>query len=412
MVSCLLAAIVLALAVAPAPSTAEEVSQYGIKVMGVGRIYDQNVPSTLDCNSPPATPQGEEGNRCVAGYAPGSSVTWVAEAPSGWAFSGWRGVRGSYDATEQLFGPLHCEGADETHFLATASCSFSVPPTATRFGAEAIFEDVEDPDTAIESGPSPLEPYTSARFTFSSSEPGSTFLCSLDRADPTACSSPNSYFGLSDGDHLLEVWATDPSGRRDLTPASRTWRVDTTPPETTILSGPASGSASMSRDATFEFASEVDARFRCRLDSGTFQSCSGPGDSHSITGLGPGKHTFYVRATDTANNIDPTPATRTWTVLDGRTASSITLSIRKTTTAVIGTGAVMPAHPSSTVTVTLFRKQNGIFVKLAAKTLTLDDASNYSATFNRPRAGTCKMRSRFPADSDHTASTKSVTFTC
>src|SRR5215210_6490898 len=85
---------------------------------------------------------------------------------------------------------------------------------------------------------------------------------------------------------------------------------DTTPPETTIDSGP-SGTASSS-SASFTFSSnEANSTFECKLDAGTFGSCSSP---KSYTGLSEGSHTFSVRATDGAGNVDATPAARTWTV--------------------------------------------------------------------------------------------------
>ena len=85
---------------------------------------------------------------------------------------------------------------------------------------------------------------------------------------------------------------------------------DTRPPETTISAGP-SGTTSAT-GATFEFnADETASTFECRLDSGIFASCNSP---KAYTGLAPGSHTFEVRATDPAGNVDPTPATRTWTV--------------------------------------------------------------------------------------------------
>jgi len=86
--------------------------------------------------------------------------------------------------------------------------------------------------------------------------------------------------------------------------------VDTTPPETSIASGPTGSTTSTS--ASFAFSSsESGSTFACKLDSGSWSSCSSP---KSYTSLGVGSHTFSVRATDPAGNTDATPATRTWTV--------------------------------------------------------------------------------------------------
>ena len=86
--------------------------------------------------------------------------------------------------------------------------------------------------------------------------------------------------------------------------------VDTTPPDTTITSGP-SGTTS-STTASFEFSSsEGGSTFECQLDQGAFAGCTSP---KSYSGLAPGSHTFSVRATDAAGNVDPTPATSTWTI--------------------------------------------------------------------------------------------------
>ena len=85
---------------------------------------------------------------------------------------------------------------------------------------------------------------------------------------------------------------------------------DTTQPETTITSGP-SGTVT-SRSASFEFTSpETRARFECRLDSGDWNRCRSP---KSYSKLAYRSHAFFVRAYDKAGNVDPTPATRTWTV--------------------------------------------------------------------------------------------------
>ena len=83
---------------------------------------------------------------------------------------------------------------------------------------------------------------------------------------------------------------------------------DTTPPETTITSKPAATTTSTS--AQFAFSSEGGATFRCKLD-GIEASCVSP---RSYAGLAPGGHSFSVYAVDAAGNIDPTPATWSWTI--------------------------------------------------------------------------------------------------
>lgn len=85
---------------------------------------------------------------------------------------------------------------------------------------------------------------------------------------------------------------------------------DTTPPETTITSGP-SGTVT-DTNATFGFSSnEPNSTFECSLDGEAFAGCTSP---KSYTNLDFGPHTFRVRAIDAADNIDPTPAQRAWTI--------------------------------------------------------------------------------------------------
>jgi hypothetical protein len=170
--------------------------------------------------------------------------------------------------------------------------------------------DTSPPDTTITSRPASPSTSASASFGFSSSEPDSTFECSLDGAAYTACTSPRTYTGLTEGSHNFQVRATDASGNTDPTPASETWSVDTVAPETTIDSGP-SGTVSV-RSATFTFSSpEVSSTFECSLDGAAFGSCTSPKD---YTGLSNGSHTFRVRAKDSTGNTDATPASRTWKV--------------------------------------------------------------------------------------------------
>src|SRR5215203_948185 len=100
------------------------------------------------------------------------------------------------------------------------------------------------------------------------------------------------------------------------TTEERAEAADTTPPETTITSGP-SGSVS-DTSATFEFFSnETGSTFKCKLvgQDSTRTTCSSP---KTYTNLTAGtKYTFKVWAKDAAGNIDPTPATRTFTLSGG-----------------------------------------------------------------------------------------------
>lgn len=86
--------------------------------------------------------------------------------------------------------------------------------------------------------------------------------------------------------------------------------LDTTPPETTIDSGP-SGTVNTG-SATFTFsANEPVQTFRCRLDGAAATDCSSP---KTYSGLTNGTYTFEVAAVDVAGNTDQTAASRTWTV--------------------------------------------------------------------------------------------------
>src|SRR5215212_7448759 len=120
---------------------------------------------------------------------------------------------------------------DSTATPADPSYGAENPPNSTNpAGTEACHgapgsADTTPPDTVINSGPSGTIKTTDTRFTFSSTEPSSTFECSLDGADFSACSSPWEYTGLANGSHTFKVRATDAAGNTDQSPASRTWKV-------------------------------------------------------------------------------------------------------------------------------------------------------------------------------------------
>ena len=170
--------------------------------------------------------------------------------------------------------------------------------------------DTQAPETTLGGGPSGHVATGAASFPFASSEAGSSFECKLDDGPWQACSSPRALTGLGDGEHTLRVRATDSAGNTDPTEAARTWTVDTAAPDTGISAGPSGPTNSTS--ASFGFSSgETGSTFECRLDAAAWQTCASP---RSLTGLGQGQHTFGVRATDAAGNVDATEAVRTWSV--------------------------------------------------------------------------------------------------
>src|SRR5262249_6160918 len=117
---------------------------------------------------------------------------------------------------------------------------------------------------------------------------------------------------FADGAHVFSVRAVNGAGLIDPTPATRSFTVDSVPPDTAIDFGPEGTVAN--RRPSFGYSSEdPSARFECRVDSGPFEFCGYETDRIE-TALPDGSHTFSVRANDAAGNPDPSPATRTFVV--------------------------------------------------------------------------------------------------
>lgn len=171
------------------------------------------------------------------------------------------------------------------------------------------------PESFISSGPNAQTTSTSATFTFSANETA-TFECNLNNTGYSACTSPASRTGLAVGSHTFAVRARDTASNLESTPATYNWQViavpDTTPPQTTINSGPTSQTTNTS--ATFTFSANETATFACNFNNGGYSACTSP---FTRTGLAVGSYNFAVRATDTANNTDATPATHNWQVIAG-----------------------------------------------------------------------------------------------
>jgi hypothetical protein len=129
------------------------------------------------------------------------------------------------------------------------------------------------------------------------------------------CQSPLSYGGLADGTFTFSVRARDVTSA-DASPSTRSWAIDTQPPETEITSGPIEGAVLSVATASFAYRSGLSepasTTFSCRVDDGPFEAC--PGTAVALDGLAVGDHRFAVRARDAAGNVDPTPAARSWRI--------------------------------------------------------------------------------------------------
>jgi hypothetical protein len=181
--------------------------------------------------------------------------------------------------------------------------------------------DTTPPLAEIKTHPNDPSPGNSAAFTYASTEAGSTFKCSLERAGEadgfSSCPSTGKTYPdaghpapLANGEWTFKVLATDKAGNESIAAAEFSWEVDNsqideTPPDTTIESRPPDPSTSPS--ASFTYAStEPNSSFECQLDGGGFTSCPIAGVTYANLGSGP--HAFQVRAIDASDNIDQTPA--------------------------------------------------------------------------------------------------------
>ncbi len=168
------------------------------------------------------------------------------------------------------------------------------------------------PDTVIDSGPSGPTNVSTPSFGFHSTQSESTFECSVDTGTAAfgPCVEPTP--ALADGSYTFRVRAINAEAIVDDTPATRDFTVDTTPPETIIDSAP-SGTTEAS-ELMFSFhSSEPGSTFECSTDTGTpaFKGCVKDGED-----LEDGPYTYRVRATDRAGNVDPTPATSAFTLVE------------------------------------------------------------------------------------------------
>jgi len=213
-----------------------------------------------------------------------------------------------------------CESPLSTTVTGEGSHTFQVRGTdpAGNVGASDEFEwfiDTIAPHTTIDTAPAPVSNVASPQVEFSADEAGVAFECRIDSdddADWQACASPLQIDDLADGEHEIEVRATDAAGNVEPAPATAGFTVDTAAPDVSLDTAPPAATGSPS--ATFEFSStDAGATFECRIDGESgdpFSECESP---KAYLGLTDGQHHFEVRAKDDAGNRSEA-VDHSWTV--------------------------------------------------------------------------------------------------
>ncbi|MBK9322950.1 MAG: hypothetical protein IPM97_08405 [Bdellovibrionaceae bacterium] len=164
--------------------------------------------------------------------------------------------------------------------------------------------DTTAPSLNLLTTPAALTKNTSPDFSFNGMDDGQVitqFECQLDNGVFSACVSPKSYAGLTEGKHSFFIRGRDTAGNLSQS-VSYSWSIDLTPPAAPVISTSITNPSRLTQ-ASFQFnstdAGSQIASYSCALDSGAFATCSSP---KSLSALTDGMHVLKVKSTDNAGN--------------------------------------------------------------------------------------------------------------
>jgi len=242
----------------------------------------------------------------------------------------------------------------------------SNPPSAAASSTWSI----TTPTPTIASTPTNPTNSTSATFTYTDTQAGATFKCSLDGASYSTCSSSGvTYTGLAQSTHTFAAEAQLGSGPLS-SPATDSWRIDTSPPSSTITFPANSGAYNQAAWAAGcspvgICGTASDPSGVAKVAVGVLQQSSGKywnGSSFSSGSLvfaaasgttswdypfarpADGTYSVYVQATDSLGNTTATVAT---TTTPGLTVAIFTIDTLPPAAPVIVEGPTNPSTDAS-----------------------------------------------------------------
>jgi sugar lactone lactonase YvrE len=163
------------------------------------------------------------------------------------------------------------------------------------------------PAPVITGNPANPSGTSTATFTFTDTQPAVTFLCSLDGAAYSTCTSGVTYPSLASGAHTFGVRAADSLNNQSAI-ATFNWTI-AIQPVPNIDQAPANPTTATT--ATFAFTDATPGgSFVCSLDSAAYSSCT---SGIAYTSLAAGAHTFAVEY-ESSSNVFSAPATWNWTI--------------------------------------------------------------------------------------------------
>ncbi|MFZ4812834.1 MAG: hypothetical protein ACOYL9_15955, partial [Ilumatobacteraceae bacterium] len=286
-----------------------------LKISGqdeLGTPADLSFAFTVDTIAPVASivdgPSGRSGPNVSFDFgSTESNVTFRCRATGANAFA-WR----SCLATENLTGLV--SGGTTLYVQATDRAGNQSLSASRTWNVVAETPDttiVSRPSTTTGSYPLPITRVDNGEFRFRSDDPIASFECQIDSEPWAACSTPSTFSSVVYGDHTFRVRAVNDVGTADASPATFSWTY-AGEPDTTIDSKPDSFAHSFSAD--FDFSSTYpDATFQCKLDGGSFTACS---STKTYTGLALLGHSFQVRAVNQLGEVDLSPVSYSWSVVD------------------------------------------------------------------------------------------------